>query len=718
MKDKNHPWILGVASSHNGGVCLLRGDEIVIAIQEERLLRYKRAAHPPAKPSLALQYCLDTTGIKPADLSAVIVCSSWSAKHPMEDISLNAFLRPIENEIQIFRIGHHLGHAIGSFATSGFKEAAVLVIDAAGSPVDDLEDEECKNLKRIQLDKQIARPNTDIAEVISLYFIDETKVITLEKHVSPKFVQLKEGMPYFASFGMLYAAVGQQIFGVWLDGAGKVMGLAPYGRRTIPIDGFFEIVDDEFYMKTTVPLRYTHSDRWPLRQDEYKDLAASSQAALEEGILYLVRRIRMLTGSNTLCYSGGVALNSIANERIVRESGFDNVFIMPAAEDSGTAIGAAYYGLWKIIGRNTGRKLIRDAVGRQYTAAEIDRAISVFPVLHVSRPDDIINETVELLCQGKVIGWFQGGSELGPRALGQRSILCDPRREEMKDRLNAVVKFREGFRPFAPVILREKLGEWFETYGENDESPYMLRVMRFHEEAKKRVPAVTHVDGTGRVQTVTSEANQRLYDLLRRFYDRTGVPILLNTSFNTSGEPIVESPEDALCCLLFTGMDGCILEDYLVKKGAEFSSPLDLYVLLTAEQILVDLPGKANFTKSDGRYHWNPIRFDFFRSFPLGHSDDLERYILRYRDIQTDFESPPTLLRIVTSTPFGHVVHVTTTLIFDILKQCNGKRTGWQLLDSLNASGSAKYDEATFCKILARLRRASIVSLHLRAIDT
>ena len=712
MKDKNCPWILGIASSHNGAACLLKGDEIVVAIQEERLLRYKRATLAPWKMSLALKYCFDAAGIKPEDLSAIAVCAPTRARgYHKNDVSLNSFLRPIENEIPIFRVGHHLGHAVGAFATSGFKESAVLIVDGSGSPLEDLEEEELKNLKHIRLDEVQRHPHVLIGEAISLYSIKETQVIPLEKHVSPKLAKEKKGMPYFRSFGSLYEAVGSQVFNSVYDGAGKVMGLAPYGKPAIPVKDLFEIVNGEYYMKSDVPRRYTSSDHWPSRANEYKDLAASFQAALEEGVLSLVSRIRSLTSSNNLCYAGGVALNSVANERIIREGKFDNVFIMPAAEDSGTAIGAAFYALWQLTGRNAGRKLIHDSVGRQYSAAEIGQAISASPAIRVAEPEDVLDETVKLLCQGKIIGWFQGGSELGPRALGQRSILCDPRGGDMKDRVNATVKFREGFRPFAPVILHEKLKEWFETYGENDESPYMLRVLRFREECAKRVPAVVHVDGTGRVQTVKREANGRLYRLLQKFYDRTGVPILLNTSFNTAGEPIVETPGDALCCLLFTGMDACVLEGHLVEKQPGFSSPLDLYVSLAAERVTIDYLGKANFADRGGvRRNHQP--FSFFYSLPLDHASEMEHWILQYNKNTAGAEETLSTLRIVTTTPFGPVIHVTTASAFDILKLCNGKNTGWQILDALNALGAAKYDETSASKMLAMLRRYSIVNLH------
>src|SRR6266511_1974965 len=576
-------------SSQNGGACLLRGDEIVVAIKEERLLRQKRSGHPLWKASLSINYCLDTAGIKPADLSAIATCSLNEASSHTQDVRLNSILRPVKNEISVFKVGHHLGHAIGAFATSGFSQSAILVIDGRGSLLEDVEEVEHKKLKHTYIDGNAIQPHSPLGEVASLYFINDEHIVPLEKHISPMYFQQKVGMPYFNSLGSLYGAVGVQLFGDMLDGAGKVMGLAPYGKPVIPMGEFFEIIDNEFYMKTNIPLRYTHSERWPSLHDEYKDLAASVQAAIEEAILYFVRRARQISDSDKLCYAGGVALNSVANER-------------------------------------------------------------------------------------------------------------------MKDRVNALVKLREGFRPFAPVILREKLTEWFETCDEKDESPYMLRVLRFREEVAKLVPAVRHVDSTGRVQTITREANGRLYQLLFRFYQQTGVPILLNTSFNTSGEPIVESPEDACCCLLFSGMDACVLENHLVVKRPEFSSPLDLYVSLIAERVLIDHPGKGYFTNSEDSYQWEP--FTSFYSLPLDRSDEVDRVILR------DYCHTPTL-RIITSTPYGLVMHVTSITAFEILKRCNGKQTGWEILNELNILSNAECDERNFRRMLATLRRASVVNLHL-----
>ena len=344
------------------------------------------------------------------------------------------------------------------------------------------------------------------------------------------------------------------------------MGLAPYGSAEFPSSDFFEIANEKFCFKDNVPFKFRHDERWPNRTSEYEALASSVQAALEDALLYLVQHLRERCRSDNLCYAGGVALNSVANERIIRESGFKNVYIMPAAEDSGAAIGAAYHGLWQLTQHNSQCRILHDAPGRTYTLADVSAALDQTSNVNVVHSTNVISDAVELVCDGKIIGWFDGGSELGPRALGQRSILCDPRQPDAKDTLNRRVKMRESFRPFAPAVLLEEAPNWFEFDGATPESPFMLRVCQVKHEKKDRVPAVVHVDGTGRLQTLTRENNGRFYELVKKFHEETGVPILLNTSFNRMGQPIIETPADAIQCLVDTGLDCCVFEDRIVFK--------------------------------------------------------------------------------------------------------------------------------------------------------
>lgn len=555
----DQPWILGISASHNGSACLLRGDEIVVAIQEERLSYFKRHRVYGQGPSKAVSYCLNYAGIQPSDLSLVVLCIQGRKSDKIHDITLDPILNVITHGIPTITIPHHYGHAVSVFATSGFAESAVLIVDGAGSPASDFTSDELTVLNG---------NSQDSWETISLYHASDTSIIPLEKHAVDHgaWLRIYDGeMPSFGSLGGIFSAASEQIFGESAE-AGKVMGLAPYGKPIFPTSEFFDITNGRFHFKDTVPRRFRHAERWPNRAEEYQALAASVQSALEDALLYLVKHLREMSGSENLCYAGGVALNSVANERIIRESGFKNIYIMAAAEDSGTAIGAAYHGLWQLTQHNSRRPILHDAPGRIYTPADVSAAINATENIHVVNSSNVISDAVELLCDGKIIGWFDGGSELGPRALGQRSILCDPRRPEAKDTLNRRVKMREPFRPFAPAALLEEAPNWFEFDGTTHESPFMLRVVDVKPEKRDAVPAIVHIDGTGRLQTLTRENNGRFYDLVRKFHEQTGVPILLNTSFNRMGQPIIETPADAIACLLNTGLDCCVFEDRIVFK--------------------------------------------------------------------------------------------------------------------------------------------------------
>lgn len=635
---QSEPWVLGMVNNHNGSVCLLKGDQIVVAIQEERLSRRKRHATHGSQPSLALKYCLDYAGIQARDLDLVVNSVVGRVNSPIEDVTLNPLLQTSLHRIPVLTITHHMAHAVSAFATSGFEESAVLVVDGVGSPFEDLSEHERAVIKG---------PVPQGSETISLYAASGTSLVPLEKQVAEKGQWLLYQflrMPRFRSLGAIFSAASWQIFGNYHE-AGKVMGLAPYGRPTFPTEDFFDLVDGCFRFKDTIPERFDHYDRWPKRQAEYQDLSASAQVALEEALLHLASRLHDLCPGPNLCYAGGVALNSVANERILRERDFKDMYVIPAAEDSGTAIGAAYYGLWQLTGRNTRRPLGHDAVGRRYSDDEIGQALARVPKIQAVQGDDVLEQTVDMLVDGKIVGWFQGRSELGPRALGQRSILCDPRSPDAKALLNGRVKHREAFRPFAPVVPLDLAKDWFELEGFPAESPYMLRVIRFREEAKERVPAVMHVDGTGRVQTVTPEANGRFHDLVRRFYARTGVPILLNTSFNVMGEPIVETPEDALWCFLSTGIDACVLGDRVVVKQPDYRSILDLYPTLAAPR----------YTES------------LLLGNGLGGEDARRASFLSFSVM----------------TPWGRTRQVASSNVLPILALVDGKRNGWSLLADL-----------------------------------
>jgi len=336
------------------------------AVQEERLVGKKRARLYGSRPSLAVQYCLAQGGIAAADLDMVVICAQSALDLPENDLAANPMLDIRRHGTPTLTISHHAGHAISAFATSGFDDAAVLVVDGMGSPTKDLSDDE----KSAIIDTCVAGGETN-----SIYHAEGTALKALEKHMIDQGRWLNEpppgsSMPGFGSLGGLFSAAASQIFGDTMD-AGKVMGLAPYGTPTIEPGEFFEIRDGCFVFLDEVQKRFTAPDRWPTHNKAYEDLAASVQNALEHALLYLVGRVRELSASRNLAYAGGVALNSVANERIIRETDFDHVYVIPAAEDSGPAIGAAYHGLWHLTGEYTPQAYERDAFGRVCSAAPL-----------------------------------------------------------------------------------------------------------------------------------------------------------------------------------------------------------------------------------------------------------------------------------------------------------------------------------------------------------
>ncbi|WP_437757319.1 carbamoyltransferase family protein [Sorangium sp. So ce1389] len=664
------PWILGISASHNGGACLLRGDERIVAIQEERLTGRKRQEVAGAQPALSIRYCLDHAGISAADLSAVAICVQGRARAEEHDLALNPALRTAFHGLRTYVVPHHYGHAVSALATSGHQDAAILVVDGIGSPFEDLLPEE----QRATIPR-----DTSGWEIISLYHARGTQLRPLEKHLveqgawwGGRVEGAAGALRSFASLGGMFSAIATLMFGESLE-AGKVMGLAPYGEPNIPASDFFQIVDGRLVFSDALPRRLPYRERWPAHQREYQDLAASAQRALEEALLYLAFRLRTRSGSENLCYAGGVALNSVANERLIRESGFKDVHIVPAAEDSGVALGAAYHALWQLTSetRNLAPALVHDAMGRDYPPAAISAALEQVPCISVTRPADVLGTAVDLLCDGKILGWFQGRSELGPRALGQRSILCDPRRPDGKEVLNRRVKHREAFRPFAPAVLLEEAPAWFDVDGEGAHSPHMLRVIPFRDDKKPLVPAVVHVDGTGRIQTVTRAGNGLFYDLIRAFFARTGVPILLNTSFNVMGEPIVETPEDALWSLLCTGLDCCVFPDAIAARAPGYRSLLDLYPRVTARRITVAK-----------------------RIEPGAGLLDLDERAAIWAGAET---------------PLGESPRALTLQQAAILEASDGRRDGWAVREAL--SGDVPLDEQAMTLALGKLRRMGVLTL-------
>lgn len=599
--------ILGISAYyHDSAAALLVDGRVIAAAQEERFSRLK---HDADFPRQAVAYLLAEAGLTLGDISAIAFYEKPLIRferlaetfHAFAPRGLAAFLTAmppwltgklfmrslLQRELSAFGTTvprllfpeHHLSHAASAFYPSPFADAAILTIDGVGEWA---------------------------ATTISR---GEGNTITLLQ---------EQTFPH--SLGLLYSAVTYYCgFRVNSDEY-KLMGLAPYGRQgkrlsalkerilselvDLREDGSFALNMDYFDFATGLTM--TNDQLWerlfamprrqteaPLTQD-VQDLALAIQEVTEEIILRLARTAQELTGCENLTMAGGVALNCVANGRIMREGIFKDIWIQPAAGDAGGALGAAFaaWHVWKGQPRvPTPEDSMQGALlGPEYSNRDVERALKRYGARYVHYPDEVelCAEVARLLAEGNVVGWFQGRMEFGPRALGNRSILADPRRPEMQQTLNLKIKFREGFRPFAPAVITEESGSWFNLEGP---SPYMLLVAPVREghrlpenpacadggvqerlrQPRSEIPAVTHVDYSARVQTVDPHTNPRFRALLEAFQELTGCPILVNTSFNVRDEPIVCSPDDAWHCFMGTEMDYLVMGDFLVGKKSNLS---------------------------------------------------------------------------------------------------------------------------------------------------
>ena len=564
--------VLGLSNMRDAAAALVADGRIVAAAEEERFVRQK---HVTALPVHAIQYCLREAGMALRDVEAIVVpWKYWQVGRRLR-LALTAMMR----STQLFRVkgtrsleragqewkelfrlrqeltrrvapgaarpvflDHHLCHAASSFLVSPFERAAILVVDGASE-----------------------------ADTTLLACGEGNQITVLERTPLPHSLgQFYAAMTAFLGFRpdqdeyivMGLASSGEPTFAPTLHR--EILRLLPDGRfelNTRLLDfhlaraGCFV---DEFLRHFGPPRRSSDAIT-----QQHRDLAARAQFVLEETLLHLGRRLRSLTQATSLCLAGGVAYNCVANGRLRVELGFDHVYVPPAAGDSGAALGAA---LWWTARRApaAGRSMLPDAyLGPQYDEAACRAVLSQAGLVAECLPDDRLYERVASeLAHGRLVFWFQGRMEWGPRALGNRSLLADPRREDMRELINSKVKCREAFRPFAPSVLAERAEEFFHVPAS---SPFMQFTVRVKASAKGILPAVTHVDGTARVQTVTREANSRFYDLLTTFGRLTGVPVLLNTSFNVQ-EPIVCSPDEAVRCFLRTQVDWLVLGNLLVGR--------------------------------------------------------------------------------------------------------------------------------------------------------
>ncbi len=593
--------ILGISAFyHDSAACILIDGEIVAAAQEERFTRKK---HDPSYPHNAIEFVLKYVNLKLNEIDQIVffekpflkferLLETYVAFAPKGYVSFSKAMplwireklfqknylfnklkkhdQSYNSDKNIFFSDHHLSHAASAFFPSPFDEAVVLTADGVG---------------------EWATTTVAVGRSNSL--------------------EIKKEIHFPHSLGLLYSAFTYYTGFKVNSGEYKLMGLAPYGnpiyedkvKQLIDLknDGTFRLDQNYFNYATGLTMTnekfnslFGQKPRDPKTEkitQFHMDIAASIQKVTEEIMISLAKSIRAEYGIKNLCLAGGVALNCVANGKILEEEIFDNIWIQPAAGDAGGSLGAAL-ALWHIDQGNKRSVNSKDNMkgsylGTEFNQDEIEKELEFLGAnFETLKYDELINETAELISNGKVTGWFQGRMEFGPRALGARSILGDPRSDKMQKKLNLKIKYRESFRPFAPSILREDLSKWFDI---NVDSPYMLLVanvnsskkIEMNEEQKKlfgidllnikrsEIPAVTHVDYSARVQTVTKNTNKRYYDLILKFREKTGCPVLINTSFNVRGEPIVNTPTDAFNCFMGTELDYLVIGNCILDKSKQ-----------------------------------------------------------------------------------------------------------------------------------------------------
>lgn len=538
----------GINSAHDAAACLLIDGEITVAVPEERLARTK---HYEGYPHRAVNYCLRSAGLP--DLSAVdtVVINEYVK----DDTGLLVRQAGFEGNL-IVNPSHHMLHAYYAWIASDLNRPAVLILDGAGYNYGEYERRKSPLLGT-------PPPFSEMEESESMYVVDDDDELTL---VRKRWGLWSSSDPFlrFPSLGHMYSVASKYIFGHMMH-AGKTMGLAPYGDPSRFPDPIIEYTPDGLLIDTEWITKVPPRSSEPAHLDAIcRDMAAKVQAELERAVLHLCHEFHDLTGADELCVSGGVGLNSVANGMILKRTPFRRLFVTPASGDSGVAIGAALYGHHQTTGQRVRWKSYDNYHGRSYSTEEMRAAIKRRDASVDAQPVvDVAEEAARDIADGKFIGWFEGASEFGPRALGHRSILCDPRPPDMRDRLNALVKFREPFRPYAASVLAEHAEDYFDA---PDNDPFMMTVVQVRESQANTVASICHVDGTCRIQTVGRDHLGEYRRLIERFFALTGLPLVLNTSFNIRGEPLVETPDDAIECFLSCNLDVLYLGGFRITK--------------------------------------------------------------------------------------------------------------------------------------------------------
>ena len=559
-------YVLGTGLSHNGSAVLLKDGKVCVAIEKERITRVK---HDGGNDSEAIHYCLDAEGISLEDIAIVVQCENFTL--PKRDFFKGKRLFADTNQPKIIDISHHLAHAYSAVGTSPFSDCNVMVIDGCGSPLDQFI--ELHPEQKNSIDASFFEINQMQCEKDSFYHFDGQKLIPLIKDFS---VMAEQSSSEFQlpttqhSIGGFYASISNYVFGD-MDDVGKLMGLAPFGTSGIYNFDAFEFDSGRLLVKDDWKHHFTNPSQgyeyFKKHFDYYANVAKWAQEQVEKAVIHCIKnRVEQFPNEN-LCYSGGVALNAVANAKLEDLNLIKNLYIEPAAADNGLALGCAYYGWLEHLKMPKAEHDGSTCFGKNYTKKEVEEALissEDYSKIEFHNEEELLNYCAKKLNEGKTIAWFQSGSEFGPRSLGRRSIIAHPGIIGMKDHINRNIKFREDFRPFAPAVLKEKVHEYFEV-GRN--SPYMILVDRTKKEFLQPLCNVTHQDGSARVQTIEKSWNPRFYKLVEAFENESGIAVVLNTSLNRKGMPIVETPQEALSLFNQTDLDVLVVDNFLIYRG-------------------------------------------------------------------------------------------------------------------------------------------------------
>jgi len=576
--------ILGLNAFHaDSAACLLIDGKLVGAVAEERL--GPREKHSSAFPAHAIRWLLEDNGLRLKDITHVAIPRDTSAnrlakiayvlRHPLSGIpsalehvaragqtrSLIAELAMIwgtdstETRFQVVPVEHHLAHIASSYYCSPFDRlTAGFSYDASGDFTSAMaaacEGPHIKIMDRVLLPDSLGFFYTAICQFIGFgAFGEEYKVMGLAPYGEDRFQDEMKKLLHLPGDG-------------WYRLASGYFGMHD-GGQSGAVDSTNRLIMDELFTRRMTRLFGPPAQRGEVTQRE-KDLARSTQIRFEQAALHCLDRLHSLVPSNQLVMAGGCALNGVANARILRDTAFSTSYLQPAASDDGTCLGAALWVWHNILGQSERFHMKHAFWGPEYSEKDQRKAMEKthLDIVECTSEEELVNNTAEMIAAGQVIGWYQGRSEWGPRALGNRSILANPCLPDMKATINAKIKRRESFRPFAPSVLKEDVQTYF---CQQVNSPFMMHVVRIRPEWQERIPSVTHVDGTGRLQTVDAESNPRYYRLISALKKRTGVGMVLNTSFNEN-EPIVDRPEQAVDCFLRTDMDSLVIGRYIVRK--------------------------------------------------------------------------------------------------------------------------------------------------------